>query len=221
MARRRGAQRWSRPIRGAARSPEEPYGKIQLRRAQEHGRGRNAVHPLQLPVDRMERYSLPQLRGSIIPIAYCTSQAVLRFSSCLTISSRRYRVGICHMPCLLRRYDDHQQLGHVARLSASQRAQLASRQANHIAAHSGGALSVGIIAGLLVSLWSAMSGVKAIIDALNVIYHKRKPGASSGLICWHWRLRSAALQHFCSRSPPWCYCPIVSSTLGSVAPPQA
>jgi membrane protein len=38
----------------------------------------------------------------------------------------------------------------------------------------GRALSTGIVVGTLVSLWSAMSGVKAIIDALNVIYEQQE-----------------------------------------------
>ena len=41
-----------------------------------------------------------------------------------------------------------------------------------IASNNGGALSIGIVVGILVSLWSAMSGVKAMIDALNVIYEQ-------------------------------------------------
>ena len=46
-------------------------------------------------------------------------------------------------------------------------------QASRIASNSGRALSIGIVAGILVSLWSAMSGVKAMIDALNVIYEQK------------------------------------------------
>jgi len=47
-------------------------------------------------------------------------------------------------------------------------------QASRIAANSGRALSIGIVVGILVSLWSAMSGVKAMIDALNVIYEQKE-----------------------------------------------
>ena len=47
-------------------------------------------------------------------------------------------------------------------------------QVGHIASNSGGALSTGIVVGILVSLWSAMSGVKAMIDALNVIYEQKE-----------------------------------------------
>jgi membrane protein len=47
-------------------------------------------------------------------------------------------------------------------------------QANRIAYNHSSALSLGIILGILVSLWSAMSGVKAMIDALNVIYEQKE-----------------------------------------------
>ena len=47
-------------------------------------------------------------------------------------------------------------------------------QASRIASNSGSALSIGIVVGILVSLWSALSGVKAMIDALNVIYEQKE-----------------------------------------------
>jgi membrane protein len=49
-----------------------------------------------------------------------------------------------------------------------------NQQAERIAANGRGALSAGVIIGILLSLWSAMSGVKAIMDALNVVYEKRE-----------------------------------------------
>ena len=45
---------------------------------------------------------------------------------------------------------------------------------SRIASNSGRALSIGFVVGIGVSLWSAMSGVKAIIDALNVIYEQKE-----------------------------------------------
>ena len=50
---------------------------------------------------------------------------------------------------------------------------LVREQGERTASH-GGTLSIGIIAGILVAFWSAMSGVKAVIDALNVIYEQRE-----------------------------------------------
>jgi membrane protein len=47
-------------------------------------------------------------------------------------------------------------------------------QAARIASNNSQTLSLGLVIGILVSLWSAMSGVKAVIDALNVIYEQRE-----------------------------------------------
>jgi membrane protein len=47
-------------------------------------------------------------------------------------------------------------------------------QAARIASNSSRTLSLGLVIGILISLWSAMSGVKAVIDALNVIYEQRE-----------------------------------------------
>jgi membrane protein len=47
-----------------------------------------------------------------------------------------------------------------------------TRQAERIAENGRGALSAGVIIGILLSLWSAMNGVKAIMDALNVVYEQ-------------------------------------------------
>ena len=47
-------------------------------------------------------------------------------------------------------------------------------QAARIASNNSQTLSLGLVVGILVSLWSAMSGVKAVIDALNVIYEQRE-----------------------------------------------
>jgi membrane protein len=51
---------------------------------------------------------------------------------------------------------------------------IVQEQASRIASNSGRTLSIGIVVGIVVSLWSAMSGVKAVIDALNVIYEQKE-----------------------------------------------
>jgi membrane protein len=43
-----------------------------------------------------------------------------------------------------------------------------------IASQRNGALSIGVVVGIVVSLWSAMGGIKAMIDALNVIYEQQE-----------------------------------------------
>ncbi len=43
-------------------------------------------------------------------------------------------------------------------------------QLTRLAAQGGGSLTIGLVIGVLVSLWSANGGMKALFDALNVVY---------------------------------------------------
>jgi membrane protein len=156
---------------GEPRSSEEPRA-IELRRAQEHGRGRHARHPLQIPwpgwmdilgrtYKEMQSDRLLSIAGgvaffvllAIFPGITALVSAYGLFFNASTITS--------HLS-LLNDVVPANVLGIV------------TEQANRIAANSGRALSIGFVVGILVSLWSAMSGVKAMIDALNVIYEQQE-----------------------------------------------
>jgi membrane protein len=52
--------------------------------------------------------------------------------------------------------------------------EIIGEQVSRIASQGGGALGFGFIAGLAVSLWSANAGMKAIFDALNVVYDEEE-----------------------------------------------
>ena len=57
-------------------------------------------------------------------------------------------------------------------------------QIGRIAAKPSGGLSAGFAVGVLIALWSANAGVKAMIDALNVIRGEDESAAASrGSIC--------------------------------------
>jgi membrane protein len=47
-------------------------------------------------------------------------------------------------------------------------------QLTRVASQSNGSLTLGVIIGLLVSLWSANGGIKALFDALNVVYGEQE-----------------------------------------------
>lgn len=51
---------------------------------------------------------------------------------------------------------------------------IVQEQMTRIVAHSSGGLSVAFLFGLALALWSANAGVKAIIDALNIVYGVRE-----------------------------------------------
>jgi membrane protein len=156
---------------GEPRSSEEPRA-VELRRAQEHGRGRHATHPLQIPwrgwkdilwrtYKEMQSDRLLSIAGgvaffvliAIFPAITALVSAYGLFFNTSTITGNL---------SLLNDVVPANVLGIV------------TEQANRIAASSGRALSIGLVVGILVSLWSAMSGVKAVIDALNVIYEQEE-----------------------------------------------
>ncbi len=62
------------------------------------------------------------------------------------------------------------QVGVLSGVLPQEAAGLITGQLHRIAATSSNALSVGLLAGVLLALWSAASGVKALITALNVTY---------------------------------------------------
>jgi len=152
-------------------SSEEPKS-VELARARERGRGRGATSPLQIPwlgwKDILWRAYWEMLSDRLLSIAGGVAFFVLlAIFPAITALVSAYGLffnaaTIANNLSLLQDVVPDNVLG------------LVRDQANTIAAHGGGALSVVIVAGILVSLWSAMSGVKAIIDALNVIYEQKE-----------------------------------------------
>jgi membrane protein len=160
----------TRPF-GEPRSSEEPR-EIELRRAHEDGRGRHATHPLQIPwrgwkdifwrtYAEMQSDRLLSIAGGV---AFFVLLAIFpAITALVSAYGLFFNTGtIINNLSLLNDVVPANVLSIV------------SEQAKRIASNSGGALSVGIVVGILVSLWSAMSGVKAMIDALNVIYEQQE-----------------------------------------------
>ena len=174
-ARERHRRRWaveknSDPF-GEPRSSEEPC-RVELERAREPGRGRHAHHPLQIPwagwndilwrtYAEMQSDRLLSIAGgvaffillSIFPAITALVSAYGRFFNASTITNS---ISLLHD------------------VVPDNVLSIIQEQANRIASNSGNALNIGIVVGILVSLWSTMSGVKAMIDALNVIYEQKE-----------------------------------------------
>lgn len=160
----------ARPF-GEPRSSEEPR-EIEVKRSHEQGRGRYATHPLQIPWQgwkdifwrtyaEMQSDRLLSIAGgvaffvllAIFPAITALVSAYGLFFNASTITNN---------------------LSLLSDIVPANVLSIVHEQAQRIAANSGRALSVGIIVGILLSLWSAMSGVKAMIDALNVIYEQQE-----------------------------------------------
>jgi membrane protein len=160
----------TRPF-GEPRSSEEPH-EVELKRAHESGRGRHAVHPLQIPwtgwkdilwraYAEMQSDRLLSIAGgvaffvllAIFPAITALVSAYGLFFNAATITNN---------------------LSLLADIIPANVLGIVHEQAQRIAANGGGALTLGVIVGILVSLWSAMSGIKAMVDALNVIYEQHE-----------------------------------------------
>jgi membrane protein len=156
---------------GEPRSSEEPY-ELELRRMHEPGRGRHATHPLQIPwrgwYDILWRTYREINSDRLLSIAGGVSFfALLAIFPAITALVSAY--GLFFSPSTITN-----NLSLMSDVVPENVLSIIHEQATHIASNSGGALSTGIAIGILASLWSAMSGVKAMIDALNVIYEQKE-----------------------------------------------
>ena len=169
-ARKETVGKEERPF-GEPQSSEEPYD-LELRRAHERGRGRHATHPLQIPwngwYDVLWRTYREMQSDRLLSIAGGVAFFVLlAIFPAITALVSAYALFFNASTII----DNLSMLNDVVPGNVLS---IVHEQAARIASNSGRTLSTGLVVGLLVSLWSAMSGVKAIIDALNVIYEQKE-----------------------------------------------
>lgn len=166
----RQSEKKQRPF-NEPRSSEEPR-EIELQRAHEHGRGRRAKHPFQIPLagwkDILWRTYREMNSDRLLSIAGGVAFFVL-FAIFPAITALVSAYGI-----FFNAQDIGQNLSLMNDVVPSNVLGILREQAGRIAAQSNRALGIGFIAGILVTLWSAMGGVKALIDALNVIYEQQE-----------------------------------------------
>ena len=169
-ARKETVGKEERPF-GEPQSSEEPYD-LELRRAHERSRGRHATHPLQIPwngwYDVLWRTYREMQSDRLLSIAGGVAFFVLlAIFPAITALVSAYALFFNASTII----DNLSMLNDVVPGNVLS---IVHEQAARIASNSGRTLSTGLVVGLLVSLWSAMSGVKAIIDALNVIYEQKE-----------------------------------------------
>ena len=156
---------------GEPRSSEEPY-ELELRRMHEPGRGRHATHPLQIPwrgwYDIVWRTYREMNSDRLLSIAGGVSFFVL-LAIFPAITALVSAYGLFFNTSAITN-----NLSLLNDIVPDNVLSIVHEQANRIASNSGRTLSIGIVVGIVASLWSAMSGVKAIIDALNVIYEQNE-----------------------------------------------
>lgn len=144
----------------------------QLRRAEERGRGRRARSPLQIPwagwKDILWRAYRKMSSNRLLSIAGGVAFFEL-FAIFPGITALVSAYGIFLNPLSI-----SDNLSLMSDFVPPNVLDILHEQAMRIASQNNGTLRIGVIVGTIVALWSAMGGIKAMIDALNVIYEERE-----------------------------------------------
>jgi membrane protein len=165
---------WRRPKpeRGAAplgtvRAADEPHS-LQLARAEQGGRGRHASEPVRIPWRgwkdilwrtwaRISADRLLLIAGGVVFYGLlATVPAITAMVSMYGLFASAGNLGA--------------QLNFLADVMPATAYQLISDQIVRIAGHADGKLTFAFILGLGIALWSANAGMKAVFDALNIVY---------------------------------------------------
>lgn len=152
---------------GTVRAADEPRA-LQLVRAAEPGRGRRADTPVRIPwagwkdifwrtIEQISADRLLLIAGGVVFYGLlATVPAITALVSMYGLFTPASTIGA--------------QLGFIADVMPASAYQLIADQVVRIAGNSDGKLTLAFVAGLGIALWSANAGVKAIFDALNVVY---------------------------------------------------
>ena len=156
---------------GTGRSTDEPVA-AQHKRAQESGRGRHAQAPWQIPWQgwkdilwrTYEQIGEDRLLAVAAGVVFYGLLAV--FPAVTALVSL---YGLFASPSAI-----SDQLSLLAGILPQGAVEILREQIGRLTAGSGAKLGFGFIFGLAVALWSANAGMKAIMDALNVVYEEKE-----------------------------------------------
>ena len=156
---------------GAARSSDE-HGAVQHKRAHEPGRGRRAEAPWQIPwrgwKDVLWRTYQQIGEDRLLAVAAgVVFYGLLAIFPAVTALVSLY--GLFASPAVI-----GDQLSLAAGILPQGVVDILREQIGRLTAGSGAKLGFGFLFGLVVALWSANAGMKAIMDALNVVYEEKE-----------------------------------------------
>jgi membrane protein len=144
----------------------------QLRRAKEQGRGRHAVAPWHIPwagwKDILWRVYASVNDNRLLAVA----AGVVFYSLLAIFPAIAAFVSLYGLIADASTIDAHLSL--AAGIFPSGAVDILHEQITRLTAKGDAKLSLGFITGLAVAIWSANAGMKAIIDALNVVYDEKE-----------------------------------------------
>src|SRR5262249_17129968 len=157
----------AKPMPPAASPAQEPLN-LQVARARQHGRGRRARAPFEIPWRGWKDVALRTFDG-IVDDRLLAVAASGAFYSLLALFPALAAGGSSYAL-----FSDAGTIsGHLSVLGdivPSSVLDIVRDEITRIAAKSDGKLTFGFLFGLGIALWSANAGMKAMFDALNIIY---------------------------------------------------
>jgi membrane protein len=159
-------QREQRPF-GEGRADDEPH-ELQLARAQQRGRGRQAPSPLQIPWTGWKDILLRTWQQIGTDRLLAVAAGVVFYGLLALFPAITALVSSYGLFADAASIGGH--LAFAAALLPAGAFDIVQEQIARIVQAGGGELGLGFVFGLLLALWSANAGMKAMIDALNVIY---------------------------------------------------
>ncbi len=166
-----------RPPQGAGQARQADTGFSEKQHAPPHaaaeqGRGREADTPTEIPAQgwkdvlwrTYEEFGKDRIMSVAAGVTYYALLAVFPAIAALVSI-----YGLFADPATIQ---DH--LNAMSGVMPSGALDIIREQVSRIASQGGGALSFGFIFGLVLSLWSANAGMKAVFDALNIVYDEEE-----------------------------------------------
>jgi membrane protein len=156
---------------GTTRSTDEPR-EVQHERAQEPGRGRRATAPWQIPWTgwkdilwrTYEQISDDRILAVAAGVVFYGLLALFPAITALVSLYGLFAKGAT--------INEH--LSAISDFLPGGAVSIVQDQVNRIVSKGDAKLGVGFIVGLAVALWSANAGMKAMMDALNVVYDEKE-----------------------------------------------
>ena len=156
---------------GTTRNSDEPR-VVQYKRAQEAGRGRHAQAPWQIPLrgwkDILWRTYQQIGEDRLLAVA----AGVVFYGLLALFPAVTALVSLYGLFANASTINDH--LSSLGGILPSSAVDIIHEQIVRLTSKGGNKLGFAFVVGLCVALWSANAGMKAIIDALNVVYEEKE-----------------------------------------------
>jgi membrane protein len=152
---------------GADRASDEPHS-LQVKRAVEPGHGRSADTPTQIPARGWKDILWRTWEEISADRLFMIAAGVVFYAMLAVVPTITALVSLYGLFAKASTINEH--LSFIAGVMPGTAYELISDQVTRIAGNNDGKLTVAFVIALGLALWSANAGMKAVFDALNIVY---------------------------------------------------